>query len=88
MGRTIHATVIIMLICGALSVSFACGRCDETEAGDVCPECGDGNVIPIVYGKPGNELIEKAERGEVKLGGCVMSEDSPHWHCAECGNEW
>jgi hypothetical protein len=102
MGKAIRVIVIITFICGALWPSFGCRysdeadcaaeesatRGDEGEAGDVCPECGSENVIPIVYGKPGEELIEKAERGEVKLGGCVVTDDSPYRYCAECGNEW
>jgi hypothetical protein len=48
----------------------------------VCPICKTSdNVIPIVYGKPAKELMDKAERGEVKLGGCVIEEKSPHNHC-------
>lgn len=48
----------------------------------VCPVCKTSdNVIPIVYGKPGRELMEKAERGEVKLGGCVVEKDAPSNHC-------
>lgn len=28
--------------------------------------------MPIVYGLPGPDLFEAAERGEVRLGGCIM----------------
>ncbi len=31
----------------------------------VCPQCGGRPIIPIVYGLPGLELFEAAERGEV-----------------------
>ncbi len=51
----------------------------------ICPECDAGkNVIPIVYGKPGRELMERAERGEVKLGGCCVTDESPRYHCPDC----
>ena len=48
----------------------------------VCPECGSENSIPIVYGRPGTELLEKAERGEVWLGGCVP--EDYHYYCKDC----
>jgi len=49
----------------------------------VCPVCKTSdNVIPIAYGKPGRELLEKAQRGEVKLGGCTpVDKNNPHYHC-------
>jgi hypothetical protein len=59
----------------------------ETSAA-VCPECGSGNVLGIIYGKPSQELSEKAERGEVKLGGCVISRESPYNYCKDCKAEW
>jgi len=33
-----------------------------------------GKLIPIVYGMPGRGLIEQTERGEIELGGCVVSQ--------------
>ncbi len=54
-----------------------------------CGECGSNtNVIPIVYGHPGPELREAAERGEVFLGGCVITEDDPLWYCRDCEHSW
>lgn len=51
----------------------------------ICPECDAGkNVIPIVYGKPGRELIEREERGEIKLGGCCVTNESARYYCREC----
>jgi hypothetical protein len=41
--------------------------------GSKCPMCEVGKLIPIVYGMPGRGLIEQSERGEIELGGCVMS---------------
>ncbi|MCP4228947.1 MAG: hypothetical protein GY771_02205 [bacterium] len=65
---------------------------DTSDAGEgevaVCSECGSEDVIPIVYGKPGQELIDRSERGEVKLGGCVVSRESPYWYCKDCEAEW
>lgn len=54
-----------------------------------CPDCGDaGKVVPIVYGRPGKDLLGAARRGEVVLGGCIESEENPRWHCNACGKEW
>ncbi len=54
-----------------------------------CPDCGDaGKVVPIVYGRPGKDLLEASKRGEVVLGGCIESADNPRWHCNACGREW
>lgn len=56
---------------------------------DKCPICGD-NIVPIVYGMPMGELEEKADRGEVILGGCCIAVDEhghnlmPEWACTNC----
>jgi hypothetical protein len=42
--------------------------------GSKCPSCKNGKLIPIVYGMPGRERMEQSERGEIGLGGCVVSE--------------
>jgi hypothetical protein len=39
----------------------------------------------IAYGYPGPELMAAAERDEVLLGRCVMSEEMPLVGCADCG---
>lgn len=57
----------------------------RTTTGTRCPRCGVGRVIPIVYGFPGSELIERARRGEVSLGGCVIMPGQPHiTECRVC----
>lgn len=49
---------------------------------NTCPVCkSHKDVIPIIYGKPATALIEKAQRGECKLGGCVLDKNSPRFHC-------
>jgi len=77
---------------GACSSEEPCegctGDCAEVET-PACPECGTSeNVIPIIYGYPGPELREAADRGEVWLGGCVITGDDPLWHCKDCGKSW
>ena len=53
-----------------------------------CPKCGLKNSVKIVYGMPSYELFEEAEVGKVKLGGCVITEDSPEYCCKDCEHEW
>ncbi len=50
-----------------------------------CRSCGvTGKPLPIVYGYPTPETFEAAQRGEVVLGGCVLTGDDPEWTCAAC----
>lgn len=51
-----------------------------------CPTCGAPGV-PIIYGMPGPELVDAAERGEVVIGGCFITGDDPTHTCA-AGHEW
>jgi hypothetical protein len=53
----------------------------------VCPQC-EGDLIPIVYGYPGPEMLQEAERGEILLGGCVVGDDDPHHRCKNCGRQY
>ncbi|UCE28456.1 MAG: hypothetical protein JSW52_10515 [Candidatus Coatesbacteria bacterium] len=75
--------------CSSEEPCEACtGECAEEEI-PACAECGSSeNVIPIIYGYPGPELREAAERGEVFLGGCVMTGDDPLWYCKSCERRW
>ena len=53
-----------------------------------CPNCGGKNGLPIVYGLPSKDVLERAQRGEVILGGCFVTEEHPQWRCRDCGHEW
>ena len=53
----------------------------------VCPECG-GELIPIIWGYPNPRILEKAEREEVFLGGCVIPINNPDYHCKNCESEF
>ena len=44
-------------------------------------------MLPIVFGLPLPETFEAAERGEIALGGCILSGEDPTHHCAACGEE-
>lgn len=59
---------------------------DEVE--QVCPKCGVRRARPIVYGLSTPGLFKAAERREVALGGCVISDSDPRRRCAACGAEW
>lgn len=50
-----------------------------------CPQCGCTKVIPVVFGLPGDALMERARRGEVALGGCMRLE-GVLGACTECGH--
>ena len=54
----------------------------------LCPRCGSVDTIPIVYGDPSWETGRAAERGELAIGGCLVSEESPALRCKACGTEF
>jgi len=49
-----------------------------------CPNCGEKSGVPVLYGLPTREAVEAAERGELVLGGCVLTDDDPPRCCTEC----
>lgn len=49
-----------------------------------CPACGSTDAVRIVYGLPGADLFEAADGGEVRLGGCLIGEESPDYECRSC----
>ncbi|WP_405162943.1 hypothetical protein OG203_42890 [Nocardia sp. NBC_01499] len=49
----------------------------------LCPKCGAA-MTPIMYGYPSSISFDRAERGEIVLGGCVITPDSPDWACRTC----
>jgi DNA-directed RNA polymerase subunit RPC12/RpoP len=53
-----------------------------------CPSCGARNAVRILYGLPDPEGVRAAEAGQVHLGGCVLTVDSPDAHCRDCGHDW
>ena len=52
-----------------------------------CPSCG-GKLLLIRYGMPGISMMEAANRGEIILGGCIISEGDPDLECADCGKQF
>ncbi len=53
-----------------------------------CPRCGSRDVAAIAYGFPDPMMFDAASRGEIELGGCIISDDSPRWRCRSCESEW
>ena len=54
-----------------------------------CPKCSSAkDVVPIEYGYPGVDLWEDEQSGRVRLGGCMIMDDSPEWYCKACRYEW
>ena len=60
--------------------------------GCICPKCKSNNVIPIMYGYPAPEAMEEAEKGNLKLGGCMIYDidggGMADRYCEDCENEW
>lgn len=53
-----------------------------------CPSCSSLRVRRIIYGEPSPELGERADRGEVVIGGCVIFGNDPEWDCPDCGHQF
>jgi hypothetical protein len=53
-----------------------------------CSSCKSKNIIPIEYGLPGPEMVRAAEKKEIYIGGCLISDSNPEWHCNNCGYDW
>ena len=49
-----------------------------------CPKCKSNMIINIVYGLPGQSLLQRAAKGKVSLGGCVIDHDSQDYKCKSC----
>jgi ribosomal protein S14 len=53
-----------------------------------CPDCGSRDSVPIVYGYPTEETVQRSYRGEIDLGGCIVMNGNPNWRCRECGRRF
>ncbi len=56
---------------------------DPTIRLEKCPLGVSDEVIPILYGKPSLKASKAAEKGEVYLGGCAVSDCDPTFHCTK-----
>ena len=52
-----------------------------------CPFCGSTRLGHIIYGLPDytEELIRRIDNEEVYMGGCLIMEGYPEYHCYACG---
>ena len=48
-----------------------------------CPKCGK-KMIKIFYGIPTCDVFEKAEKGELFLDGCMITDNDPLYYCNTC----
>jgi hypothetical protein len=46
-----------------------------------CIKGHTNRIIPIVYGMPSEQMMKKAEKGLIHLGGCIVSDCDPHFYC-------
>lgn len=84
MKHFIAMSLLFISLCG-----FAQEKADSTQAKPVCPICKSHNsTIPIVYGKPMASTVKRAEKGEIRLGGCMVSKDSPRNYCKKDQTEF
>jgi hypothetical protein len=61
---------------------FGQKKADQSVIKPVCPICKtDKTSIPIMYGRPAAIAIQRAEKGELKLGGCLIGPNSPKHYC-------
>lgn len=54
----------------------------ENKTG-ICPDCNkEDTVVKIVYGEPSQDLLDKADKGKIALGGCEFDEYCQAlWYC-------
>jgi len=55
-----------------------------------CPFCNSKRVAEILYGMPAfsKELEQELKDEKIFLGGCVIHDDIPLFHCFKCGKDW
>jgi len=47
-----------------------------------CHICGKRDmVVPIIYGYGTDELFKRYKEGKVEIGGCIIRDCQPKWHC-------
>jgi hypothetical protein len=51
-----------------------------------CPRCRAAiQPVPILYGYPTQEAFAEADAGRIRLGGCMIGNESPEFECPACG---
>ena len=54
----------------------------------ICPNCKKKAGVHILYGMPSYDAFLQSERGEIRLGGCVLMHGQPDRYCGNCEHEW
>jgi hypothetical protein len=58
----------------------------------ICPGCGSEKTIPILWGYPAPDCMDKVlaavRRGEIELGGCLVTGNDATDHCKKCGHDF
>ena len=52
----------------------------------LCLQCKSSkDVIPMIYGKPTEQLLKRWTKHEIELGGCItVNNAQPPWTCITC----
>ena len=52
--------------------------------------CGSKRIASYLYGLPvfSEELMKSINEGNIKLGGCCVTDDDPYWSCLECHTDF
>lgn len=54
----------------------------------ICPSCEKINGVQLLWGMPDAADLTLAEKGEVELGGCVITDMEVDRHCRSCAHQW
>lgn len=88
--------IVVIVICLAGAVGAYLWFAQESDAnhnGDSCPKCKSTNVAVIAYGYYNLDYEDstfkaKVKDGQIILGGCMVSDDSPTYTCRDCNYSW
>ena len=58
----------------------------EAQPPDKCPACGGNRFGTYIMGMPitGDDFFEQLDRDEIRLLGCIPSDNDPFWFCRDC----
>ena len=63
---------------------------NKESLGPKCPYCGSRHTARIQYGMPlmDEQMQRLLDEKIIVLGGCLMSDRNPDYHCNDCGREF
>lgn len=53
-----------------------------------CPSCKKREGVPLVWGFPNDDVLQRASRREVILSGTVINDQNVNRQCRCCGHSW